>query len=219
MRIGPWHLAFAAGGFLVGLALGGLGPRSALREARAEARAASRSPRGAGTELARIFQGRPLPDRAETPSPTPDGAADQPPSEGPESAAEAETPSGGAAPDERAAIREALALRQTQARAALLEDAEPTEVQVEQIDAAVADMNTDLKVLATEFVARFDASEPSRRNMMVFAADTLDVLIDTEDRLAETLTDEQMDAVREESLDPLSYVDPSLLDVLAELDR
>ncbi len=81
-------------------------------------------------------------------------------------------------------------------------------------------MNADLRVLATEFVAVYKESgeEPSRRDMMAFAADSLDVLITTEDALTGSLAPEQQDALSEESLDPLSYVDGSLVDVLAELD-
>lgn len=219
-RIGPGHLAFAAVGLVVGLSLGGLGPREELRVSRAETRAAARS--GAGSEIARIFQGRPFPreadEAADAVESAPEAALPPDPSDPPD-------PPGEDGPDlpdgsSREAMREALALRQQLARAALLEDAQPSEEQLQEIDATFAEMNADLHALASDFVSRFEqGAEPTRRDMMLFAADSLDVLIDTEDRLGAALTEEQVADLSEESLDPLSYVDPSLVDLLGEIDR
>jgi hypothetical protein len=207
-RLGPGHLLAAAVGFAVGLALGGLGPREELRTARAEAREAKRAPGGAGREIARIFQGRPVPE-AEAPEPA----------EVPDDVVEPDDRPRAPDPETREAMREAMRVRQELARAALVEDAEPTDAQLDDLDAVVADMNAELRALATDFVGQFAEADPTRRDMMVFAADTLDVLIETEDRLAATLTEEQRADLSEESLDPLSYVDESIVDVLGELDR
>jgi hypothetical protein len=61
--------------------------------------------------------------------------------------------------------------------------------------------------------------QPSRRDSMAFAADALDILITAEDAIGGSLTDDQRAAMDDESLDPFSYVDPALLDLLAEIDR
>jgi hypothetical protein len=52
---------------------------------------------------------------------------------------------------------------------------------------------------------------------MEFGADALDVLLSAEDAMRNTLTPAQRAAMDEEALDPLSWIDPSLLDVLAGL--
>jgi hypothetical protein len=214
VRIGAGHLAFAGAGLALGLVLGGLGPREELREARSEAREARRSPGGAGTEIAKIFQGKPVATPEAEPAAAPDAATPPAPVDDPDEERE-----GKPSPARLDEMREAMVIRQKQARAALIEDAEPSDEQLADIDAVFADMNADLRALATDFVGRFEEGEPSRRDMMAFAADSLDVLIDTEDRLGESLTPEQRESLSDESLDPLSYVDSSLVDVLGELDR
>ena len=119
---------------------------------------------------------------------------------------------------ELSAARSALALRAAQARAALIEDADPSDAQLEAIDAAVADMNSSLEVLAQDLVQMFEGGgEPGRRDAMVFAAEALDTMIVAEDQIWDALDADQRDGVDDGSIDPFSYVDPGLVDVLAEL--
>lgn len=225
-RPGISQLAFAAVGVVLGVALGGIGPRAEMRALRAELEARPQGDgRSVGAEVARIFQGRGPAAEVDAPEPAP--AGDPPAVVLQEDGEDVEaSPDGRAAPPpspeprDLDAMRDAMNVRARQARQALLEDAEPDDEQLAEIDQVLADMNADLRVLATEFVDVYKASgeEPSRRDMMAFAADSLDVLITTEDALTDTLSPEQQDALSEESLDPLSYVDGSLVDVLAELD-
>ncbi|MBW2258030.1 MAG: hypothetical protein JRI25_25980 [Deltaproteobacteria bacterium] len=113
-----------------------------------------------------------------------------------------------------------MALRRVQARAALLEDADPDDEQLDAFDDAVADMNVALREIAEDVVDRVNEfGEPTRREMMIFAADTLDVLIEAEERMVSTLDEDQMGQVEDASVDPFSYVDPELLDLFAELDQ
>ncbi len=224
----------AAIGLVVGLALGGLAPRAQLRALQAQVAELEDQPRcegsGIGREIASAFRGRPLEAaleedevaaieqaRREEAGPPPDeegvhfefnvGEGEEPPS--PEDVREG-----------LQMAKDAMAMRQAQARAALDEQARPTEEQWREIDAAIDRMNDDLKALADDFVAGFaDGREPTRRDAMIFAADTLDVLIEADDAIWGTLSEDQRAAVDEEAIDPLSHVDPELLDAFLELDR
>ena len=231
-RIGISQVVFAALGIVIGVVIGGLGPREELRSLRAQQRTEARAGRSMGAEVARIFQGRgPAADLDAPPSQVepepvlnaPPDALPGDPSTAPADPELVEGPPAMALPDTESieAMRDAMNLRANQAREALIQDADPDEDQLAEIDLAFADMNANLKELATGFVATYQASgaEPSRRDMMAFAADSLDVLIDSEDAITATLTPDQIAALSEESLDPLSYVDGSLVDVLSELDE
>lgn len=205
------HLLGAAGALVVGLAVGGLGPRAEIRSLRARLAAAEEQAppeRDVGREIAQVFQGRPW-EPPETPPPAPDAPADPPPAE----------PAGPV--ESLDAVRDAMDIRRTQARAALQQQADASDEQMASVDAIVADMNADLRDLATDLVERFRESEgePERRELMMFAADTLDVLIGAEEALAEALTPGQREALDEQALDPLSYVDGSIVELLAEIDR
>lgn len=129
-----------------------------------------------------------------------------------------------AAPDEELdeesieTVRATLDVRRAQARAALLEQANPTEEQLESFDAAVADMNAELRSVAEDLLARVHELDgvPPRRELMLYAADGLDAVIEADARIQETLGGV---AVDDEAVDPLSHLDPSLVDLLAELDE
>ena len=219
------HVFAAAVALVFGLALGGLGPRAEIRGLRAQLEQAEEQAceRDVGREIATVFQGRPWegsrpedPVPVPVPVPVPEGDGGEVPPE-----PEPEPAPTGPDLDGLDATRDAMEIRQAQARAALEQQAGASEEQMEEIDTIVADMNADLRALATDAVARFREAggEPSRREVMMFAADTLDVLIGAEERLLETLTPEQQAELGEEALDPLSYVDGAIVDVLAELDR
>ena len=116
------------------------------------------------------------------------------------------------------AAKMALEVRRTQARAALIEDAGLDDKQIASIDEATAAMNAELIALTDDLVA--DVKEngpPSRRDSMQYAAEALDVMISAEDRMNAVLDDDQRADAAVESLDPLSYVDPSIVDHLREL--
>lgn len=127
-------------------------------------------------------------------------------------------PTYGGSDEALSAARDAMALRQRQAWAALEEQARPNREQMADIESALDDMNAELRLLAEDFVARIRDGEPSRRDAMLFAADTLDVLLEADERLFSALDEDQRAALQEETLDPMSYVDPGLLDVFLELE-
>lgn len=223
------HVITASLAIVLGLVLGGLPARSEVRSMRRELHALQKRDCGVGRGLGSMFQGGPMMMRADevraavsADAGPPDGAraATTTPAPPPRAAPVAqEAPS--EAPSRVELGREALDIRRTQARAALLEEANPDRAQLETFDAAVEEMNGELHDLARIFVDDFARTdrEPSRHELMVFAADTLDVLITAGDRMKGALSEEQQRGVSEESIDPLSYVDPALADLLAEIDR
>ena len=116
--------------------------------------------------------------------------------------------------------KDAMSLRQTQARAALDEQAAPSDGQWDAIDAAIDDMNADLAAISQDFVDQVgDGGEPSRREALLFASETLDVILDADDRIYGALDADQRAGVDEEAIDPLSHIDPGLLDVFLELEQ
>ena len=228
-RFGPRQLVLIGIAVAVGLVLGGLGPRSevrALREEIAE-RGDANCDRQVGREIASVFQGRPW-----EPSDGADPAAEAPPTApGPEQSQSGfevtvnDEPVGegdGEEPDPETldAMRDAMELRRTQAEAALREQAGATEAQMQTVDQIADGMNTELHSLASEFVETVQASgaEPTRHELMVFAADTLDVLLEAEEQMYGAFDAEQRAAVDEEATDPLSFVDGRVVEILAELD-
>ena len=115
--------------------------------------------------------------------------------------------------------REAMELRRTQARAALAE-AGVSDEQLSSIDEAMDRMNQDLSALTETFVATVqEGGEPDRREMMMFAADTLDVLLEGEDALYGVLDEEQRADIDDAALDPFSYIDGGVVDALMQLER
>lgn len=218
---------------VAGLVIGGLGPRAqvhALEKQLAEAAECKGSQMG--SELANVFRGRPWEDgeeprrrvrRIRTPEqPEPAEPVEEAKPEGIQIQIGDDQPE--LDPEELSEslemAREALELRYTQARAALLQDADPTDEQLEVIDASVARMNDDLVTLARDLAEKVRSGEqPERRETMEFAAETLDVLLVAEDDLRNALTPEQIGRMQDASLDPMSYVDPSLIDILGDLNR
>jgi len=225
-----WLIAVGVLASGLGLVLGGVGPRAEVRALKAQLEEAETcESSGIGRQLASAFQGRPWQGRGEekaadleerapevaavetTPAPAPlrveFGTDDDPPR--PEDIEEG-----------MEMMRDAMSLRQTQARAALDEEASPSDEQWDAIDGAIQDMNVNLQALAGELVDTLGSGEePSRREAMLFAADTLDVMLEADDRLYESLTAEQRESMDEDVLDPFAHIDPGVIDIFMELDR
>lgn len=229
-----WVVAAVA--LVVGLVIGGIAPRAELRRVQAELEEArSKQGRGVGSDLARMFgrgglraaaRGEEAPIVVDPGTAAPpardDDAADAPPPPGERRRARLEARREGedGEPQDLGAVREALELRRTQARAALVEDAGADDAQLAEIDAAVAAMNKDLLALGNEFVERYgDGSEPTRHDAMSFAADALDVMLEADEAISGALDPEQLEAVEDEAVDPFSYIDPALIDLLEQVDR
>lgn len=194
------HVLVAAVALAVGLVLGGLQPRADVR--RLEARVAEqRECRPLlGSELFRAMGPPPAapPGPADPAAPEPDRASQA---------------------DDLAEGRTLLAARRAQARAALIEGADPTPEELAEVDAVVADMNAEIRAIAEDFVDRVRelGGPPPRTELYAIAADGLDVVTRTEARLREALGDRAAD-VDPDALDPLSHLDPSLVDLAVELD-
>jgi len=217
----------------VGLVLGGLGPRAELRTLKdqLDGKPAKCESSGIGRQIASAFRGRPweanLDDDeiAGDPEPEPEPTAEP---AAPENGIQINFGNGedGEGPDPEDIeegidmMRDAMQLRKTQARAALDEAVGPSDEQWNEIDNAIAEMNGDLKMLAEEFVDTIGAGEePSRREAMLFAADTLEVMLEADDRLYDSLTPEQIDDMDAEAIDPFAHIDPDIVDIFMELDQ
>jgi hypothetical protein len=231
-----------AAGVVIGLVVSGLGPRAEVRALTVQLDACEAkpcSPEDLGSDLARMFSRQPFlaPETASAPSQDldPTSSEDRSKRPGPLRAAlqrrrdartgmgsDGETTGDDASfgPESREAMQDVMELRRIQTRAALIEDADPDDQQLAAIDEAVGDMNDELYGIAEELAERVQAeAQPSRREAMEFAADTLDVLLTAEDRIVDSLDDDQLGALDEGAHDPFSWVDPGLLDVFAELGR
>lgn len=229
--------------FGLGLVFGGMGPRAEVRELQQEIFDLKRdgAHSGSGRQIADLIT-RGLPSRGGDLRDG-DGAAHRPPADGDEGAgdkpsperadgpgnsdpdrvASGETPDRPAspfAPEEVEAAKAAMALRAAQARAALVEDAEPTPEQLAAIDAATSQMNDRLEELALQFFQQVETEgEPNRRDLYRMAADTMDAFVSAEDGILASLTPEQRAAVRQEATDPTSFVDDRVIGLLANLDQ
>ena len=72
---------------------------------------------------------------------------------------------------------------------------------------------------ATELVDTVQSGEePTRREGLVFADNLLGAILEADDTIYNTLTEDQRASVDGEVLDPLAYVDASIVDKLMELD-
>ncbi len=232
------YIAWAAAALVLGLVVGGLGPRQKVRKLQAELDELAAQPCQSdfGRDLA-MLMGRgtgPQLRRPGVPPPPGERSAEEILAEHPgaaEELAELEEAEAEAEeqileeldeefdPEEVEMLRAALELRKAQSRAALIEGADPDEDQLQDIDDAVAEMNDELMGLAEELVGMVaDGDEPTRRDAMEFAADALDSLLTAEDRMRESLDPDQLDDLDEETLDPFSHVDPELMDILLELE-
>ncbi len=240
------HVAIAAIALVLGLILGGLGPRADMRKLEKKYAAMDDGPCKStlGSDLATLMGGgfaKDLPDRRpgrnDRPPRNPHGdrdpaviAAEDPEavellnSMDAENARDAEELSedlaDGIDADQLKLARTALELRRAQARASLIEEAEPGETQLENIDNAVQGMNDTLHGLASELTEMINAGEtPTRRDAMEFAAEALDAMLVAEDSMRGALDADQLDLLEDGALDPFSYVDPSLVDVLEKLGQ
>ncbi len=237
-------IVVAAGVALVaGLVVGGMGPRAELRALQVRMDAMQEvdcGPNRLPAELAGVLQGRPWEDGA-SPAPTPRPRRNEPQPETEPASSTEPAPSGDGAEvvivgeDGRERIlseedrdevvenldmaREAIEIRNRQAWRALDEQVNPTPKQRARIETAVADMNAELVNVADALVQTVEGGEPpERRDMMVFAADALETMIATEDAIYNSLTPEQLLDVDDKVLDPTSYVDASVVDVLQSLE-
>jgi len=234
------QIALAAAALVVGLMLGGLQPRAEVRDLREELTEAQRAPANArlGNDLADFFGRAAKPGGGRPCLPTEEALArpDQIAAAHPEAVEYAdeiqdeidltrdeleqelqdlEAPSD----TELELARTALELRRAQSRAALVQDTDASDVQLEDIDEAYGAMNEVLVDLSTELVDLIaEGRTPSRRDAMEFTADALDAMLLAERSVEDLLDDEQRAELQEEALNPFNYIDPAIVDSLRALD-
>ncbi len=221
---------------VVGIIIGSWQPRGELLEARKEmdelrAKAKSSDCRGgkAIEGIRDILHAR-APDSEPADEPDqPDQkrgfhfrAGDKPEGDGPGGAASATPPEPPATPEEVqkevAAMQAALDARRSQAMAALAEQADLSDEQTAAVDAAMADMNTQLKAEVDALVATAnDGDVIERRDIMEFAANSLDTVIAADDKLRGIIPAEAYDTLDAETVDPFSYLSGDSVQSLSKL--
>ena len=228
----------AVGGIclVIGLALGGLAPRAQLRALENEVvdlQQADCKGSGVGRQLATALGGQPWkaaldeghakalehPNQPSAPEPSENGVINIEIG-GDNDGGDVDFTEPENVEQALSLAKDAISLRRAQARAALEDGARPSDDQWTNIDQAIDDMNDDLTALAEGFVADIgEGQEPDRREAMIFAADTLDVILEADDRIYGALDEDQRAAVDEQAIDPLSHLDEGLMDIFMELDR
>jgi len=233
-RFSAGHVVLAAVALLVGAGLGRMSLQSALRDAEAEiARAeahACADGSEVGRQIARALGGGGVVDVPEPPEPLGSPEPEAPPVVQPPTVPEPDAgpevviagegdPRSDDRVDQLDALADTVAIRKAQARQALIEQVQPSEDQMQRIDLAVGRMNDILVEEAAILMEVARGGEPSRRDGLEFARNSIDALLEAEDAVFDTLSDEQLDRVDPEVLDPLGFVDPTVIETLAELER
>jgi hypothetical protein len=78
-------------------------------------------------------------------------------------------------------------------------------------------MNDQLLQTVQAFADRASQGPVTRRDMMSFGAETLDLFVTAEDRMLDSLSLDQRASVRDEATDPTSFVDPQIVAVAKSL--
>lgn len=221
-------VVFAAVALVMGLVIGGLGPRSQVRalEAELETRPLVECDRQSGRQIADVFRGQPWRTEApafeeERPEPEVELAEEDAGEDDIEIVAmDDDVPVEPTVDELMENAKDVMAIRRAAAEAAFEEQAQPTAEQRQAFDNIMETMNDDLMVIAEDFVATVEqGGEPDRRMSMELAAETLDVLLGAEDQLRESLSSDQVNALDEQSLDPTSYIDERIVSLFEGLDR
>ncbi len=238
------EIAVGAIALLIGLVIGGVGPRAELNRMMQTVQSvdAERCKNTFGEDLATFFGGAQaggLPLVAPAPRSAPPetrAAIESGPDprdaeveaalaqiEADEAAATQEVADGMRAAlengEELEIARSALELRRAQSRQALIEAADPDDQQLSTIDNAYDAMNETLEGLAgglAELV--LSGGEPDRRQAMVFAADALDAMLVAEDQVLGALDEGQRADLDADVANPFNHVAPALIDALMDLD-
>lgn len=119
----------------------------------------------------------------------------------------------------RDAMNTALDARRAQALAALVEQGGLEDDEVAAVTDAMDQMNRELKVEVDAFVdAAVAAGEVDRRDIMDFAAESLDIVIAADDRMRKAVPDDVYAEVDEAAVDPFSYVSGDVLASLMKME-
>lgn len=220
---------------VIGILIGSWQPRGELLAAREEMDALRAKAKSSDCRGGRAIEGirdilharAPDSDVAE---PTDDGqksgfhfqSGDKPPGDQPPVEANGGQPDLPATPEEVqkqvAAMQAALDARRSQAMAALNEQADLSDEQSAAVDSAMAEMNTQLKAEVDALVATAnDGDVIERRDLMEFAANSLDTVIVADDKLRDIIPAEVYDTLDTEAVDPFSYLSGDAVQSLSKL--
>ena len=219
---------------VVGIVLGAWQPRGEMLALRAEVDAlklAGAAPcRNSAARSIRSILRSDAPDlgmdengRRAAPAPDPSGATAQdgdgpaPDEGGPETTDDAPSPR--STEEMREVMQAGLDARRAQALAALVEQGDLGDDDVEAVNATMDDMNRALKAEVDAFAeAALADGEVDRRDLMDFAAESLDIVIAADEQLRRALPEDVYDAVDDSAVDPFSYVSGDTLDALTRLE-
>lgn len=219
---------------VVGIVLGAWQPRGEMLVLRAEVDAlklAGAAPcRNSAARSIRSILRSDAPDlgmdengRRAAPAPDPSGATAQdgdgpaPDEGGPETTDDAPSPR--STEEMREVMQAGLDARRAQALAALVEQGDLGDDDVEAVNATMDDMNRALKAEVDAFAeAALADGEVDRRDLMDFAAESLDIVIAADEQLRRALPEDVYDAVDDSAVDPFSYVSGDTLDALTRLE-
>lgn len=115
------------------------------------------------------------------------------------------------------AVGDLMAIRSASSKAAMMEQTDASDEQLEDFEQAVDQMNDDLLNLVGEFSNQVESGDLTRRDGMIFASDMLNIMLDAEDNIGGSFTQEQYDEADSEVFDPFAYLDASVLDSLIGL--
>lgn len=235
------YVIVAAIALVIGFVAGSLGPRADLREAKSQVadlqKKLEEKPKGLGlmSQLALNRAGRrggsddffgDRPEvkadapKAEVAEAIPEGEDDDDePSEGKSESLKGDVDRLDLASEENLErARTAMEMRRAQSRAALMEQVDLNDDELAAFDDAVNQMNDDLE-LFVEDAASFlkEDRQPSRREAMEFAAGVLDVVLAADERIEGAIGEGKYGEADEDAVDPISYLDPALIDLFQEL--
>jgi len=154
---------------------------------------------------------------AQDPTPAPDADGPAPLEGGPEAPEGPDSPR--STEEMREVMQAGLDARRAQALAALVEQGDLGDDDVEAVNAAMDDMNRALKAEVDAFAeAALADGEVDRRDLMDFAAESLDIVIAADEQLRRALPEDVYGAVDDSAVDPFSYVSGDTLDALTRLE-
>lgn len=221
--------------FVIGFVSGGYGPRRDLEKTKKELQEA-REAASARPEAAAWASGisQMLAARATAPPPAPahPTKADvvEPPPTAPPAAPDlgpAAPADGGDEPAEESfeSMRAAVRLRSAKHRQALIEAAKLDGARARDLDAIIADLNTELSREAERAARRLEGIKgpPTTRNMVDVMVDFAQVYQRADDKLQRTLSPEEREAAARKKFDLTTQVDPEslrpLFEVVKKMDK
>lgn len=230
-RLDVTHIVLGTLAVVIGMVVGGLGPRGELRELRAEMdellQRSSAGPNvGDALTAALISKAMTGGDRRE---PEATGNTEQEEDGSREDVVSRErtgSKSATALAEERRSRAQTMAydsmeLRRAQARASVVESLDPTPGQLEDLDQVTEDMNSELIIILETALDKYDegGGDLSRRDFMVTAVEAMDTILAAEDEMLGTMSGLPVGQLDEAALDPISYLDPMVTELLSEIGR